>query len=124
MGDGRWKMELLGKLQKLHGFTSSHGSASGVCFDCPLNHLCVKLVSGMSQKGQTLHGEKRHQRFRQFGAYQNFAEADAQLREYWWSRTPQERMEALEALRISIYGQEAIDARIPRVFGVPEPRRR
>ncbi len=66
---------------------------------------------------------KRHQQFRKFGAYRNFEEADAELRAYWRSRTPQERMEALEELRILNYGQEAIDARIPRVFGVPEPRR-
>ncbi len=66
---------------------------------------------------------KRHESFRKFGAYKNFAEADAEARAYWWSRTPQERMEALEALRILNYGRETIDARIPRVFGVPEPRR-
>ncbi len=39
---------------------------------------------------------KRHEQFRKFGAYKNFAEADAQLRAYWRSRTPEERMEALE----------------------------
>ena len=66
---------------------------------------------------------RRRQHFRKFGGYKNFAEADAELRAYWQSRTPQERMEALEALRILNYGQEAIDARIPRVFGVPKPRR-
>ena len=66
---------------------------------------------------------KRHEQFRKFGAYDNFSQADAELRAYWRSRTPQERMEALEALRILHYGQEAIDARIPPVFGVPEPRR-
>jgi CMP-2-keto-3-deoxyoctulosonic acid synthetase len=67
---------------------------------------------------------KRHEKFRKFGAYKDFAQADADVRAYWWSRTPQERMEALEELRILNYGQEAIDARIPRIFGVPEPRRR
>jgi hypothetical protein len=67
--------------------------------------------------------KKSHEHFRKFGAYKNFAEADAELRDYWRSRTPEERMEALEELRILNYGQEAIDARIPRVFGVPEPRR-
>jgi len=66
---------------------------------------------------------KRHARFRKFGAYKDFAEAEAQLRAYWRSRTPQERMEALEELRISNYGQEAVDARIQRIFGGPEPRR-
>ena len=67
---------------------------------------------------------KRHHQFRKFGAYRDFAEADAEVCAYWLSRTPQERMEALEDLRIMIYGQAAIDARVPRVFGVPEPRRR
>jgi hypothetical protein len=66
---------------------------------------------------------KRHARFRKFGAYKDFAEAEAELRAYWRSRTPQERMEALEELRLSNYGQEAVDARVPRIFGVPEPRR-
>jgi hypothetical protein len=66
---------------------------------------------------------KRHEQYRKFGAYKSFAESDAELRAYWHSRTPGERMEALEELRIRIYGQEAIDARIPPVFGVPEPRR-
>jgi len=67
--------------------------------------------------------DKRHEQFRQFGACEDFSEADAELRAYWLSRTSQERMEALEELRILNYGQEAIDARIPRVFGVPESRR-
>ena len=66
---------------------------------------------------------KRHERFRAFRAYRNFAEADADLRAYWRSRTPAERLEALEDMRIAIYGEEAINARIPRIFGVPEPRR-
>jgi hypothetical protein len=66
---------------------------------------------------------KRHEHFRTFGAYKNFAEADAELRAYWHSRTPQERLEALENLRIANYGEATINARIPRVFGVPEPRR-
>jgi CMP-2-keto-3-deoxyoctulosonic acid synthetase len=65
----------------------------------------------------------RHISYRTFGSYQSFAEADTELRRYWQSRTPQERMEALEQLRILNYGEETINARIPRVFGVPEPRR-
>jgi hypothetical protein len=70
-----------------------------------------------------MNSTKRHEKFRVFGAYKNFAEADAELRDYWQSRTPQERMEALEDLRIANYGEATINARIPRVFGVPEPRR-
>jgi hypothetical protein len=64
----------------------------------------------------------RHPRYQFFGA-QSFAEADCELRDYWWSRTPEERMEALEELRIRIYGEEEINAGVQRVFGVPEPRR-
>lgn len=63
----------------------------------------------------------KHSEYRHFGS-QTFAEADAKLREYWWSRTPVERMEALEEARIRNYGQDAINARIPRVFGVSKPR--
>jgi hypothetical protein len=70
-----------------------------------------------------MHSGKRHEHFRTFGAYKNFAEADAELRAYWHSRTPQERLEALEDLRIAIYGEATINARIPRIFGAPEPRR-
>jgi hypothetical protein len=66
---------------------------------------------------------RKNERFRAFGSHRSFAEADAELRAYWHSRTPQERLEALEDLRIANYGQEAINARIPRVFGVVEPRR-
>jgi hypothetical protein len=64
---------------------------------------------------------KRHKAYRHFGS-QSFAEADAALRKYWWSRTPEERMEALEESRIRNYGEAAINARIPRVFGVSKPR--
>jgi hypothetical protein len=65
----------------------------------------------------------RHESYRSFGAYQSFAEADEELRRYWQSRTPRERMIALEELRIANYGEERINTRIPRVFGVPKPRR-
>jgi hypothetical protein len=65
----------------------------------------------------------RHEKYRTFGAYKSFAEADLELRRYWHGRTPHERMEALEESRIQLYGEEEINSRIPRVFGVPEPRR-
>ena len=65
---------------------------------------------------------RKHENYRSFGS-QTFAEADAALREYWWSRTPAERMEALEESRIRNYGEDAINARIPRVFGVSKPRK-
>jgi CMP-2-keto-3-deoxyoctulosonic acid synthetase len=65
----------------------------------------------------------RHANYRTFGKT-SFAEADEELRAYWQSRTPLERMAALEELRILNYGEATINTRIPRVFGVPEPRRR
>ena len=64
----------------------------------------------------------KHEHHRAFGS-QTFAEADAELRVYWHSRTPAQRMEALEDLRIANYGEETINARIPRIFGVPQSRR-
>lgn len=66
---------------------------------------------------------KRHERYRFFGAFKCFAGVNEERRCYWWSRTPEERMEALEELRIRVYGKEKINARVSRVFGVPEPRR-
>lgn len=66
---------------------------------------------------------KRHEKYRTFGAYKSFADADLELRRYWHARSPQQRMEALEELRILNYGEEAINARVSRVFGVPKSRR-
>ena len=66
--------------------------------------------------------DKLHDAYRTFGSYRSLSDVDAELRDYWRSKTPEERMEALGELRIRIYGEEKINARIPRVFGVPEPR--
>lgn len=63
-----------------------------------------------------------HEAYRTFGAYDTLEQADVELRSYWWSRTPEERWAALEQLRTRIYGEEALNSRIQRVFGVPEPR--
>ena len=41
----------------------------------------------------------RHPEYHDFGSH-TFAEAEAELRDYWWSRTPEERMEAVEELRL------------------------
>ncbi len=57
----------------------------------------------------------KHPRYRTFGA-QSFEEADRELRDYWWSRTPEERLEALEELRIRIYGEEALNAKVVRCY--------
>ena len=78
----------------------------------------------MSHERNVSEPARRHEPYRNFGAFNSFAEAEDELRAYWWSRTPEERMEALEELRILNYGEEAINARIPRVFGVSEPGRR
>jgi hypothetical protein len=45
-------------------------------------------------------------------------ESDAGDREYWRSRTPQERMEYLELLRQINYGCDPATARLQRVFEV------
>ena len=64
----------------------------------------------------------KHAAYRTFGST-SFAQADEELRRYWRSRTPAERMEALEDLRIAIYGEEVINAKVQRIFGVPESGR-
>lgn len=80
--------------------------------------LTIDTLSSVSQNQKSI----KHPEYQVFGSH-TFAEADIELRDFWWSRTPEERMEALEELRIRVYGEEKINARIPRVFGVPEPRR-
>ena len=69
-----------------------------------------------------MNSTKRHENYRTFGKM-TFTEADEELRRYWQSRTPQERMEALEDLRIAVCGEAAINARIAPVFGALEPQR-
>jgi hypothetical protein len=45
-------------------------------------------------------------------------------REYWGTRTPEERMEALEMLRQSLYGYDPTATRLQRFFeAAPRPRR-
>ena len=61
---------------------------------------------------------KRHEQYRTFGSYASFAEADAERRDYWRSRTPLERLVALEELRIRVYGEAAINAKAAKVFGI------
>ena len=65
-----------------------------------------------------MNSNRRHEHYRTFGAYASFAEADAELREYWRSRTPAERLAALEELRIQHFGEKAINAKVERVYGV------
>jgi hypothetical protein len=41
-------------------------------------------------------------------------------REYWFSRTPLERLQHLERLREMNYGREVVEQRLQRVFAVFE----
>ena len=45
-------------------------------------------------------------------------EADADDVDYWLSKTPQERIKALEYLRKWVYGDDQVDARLQRVFTI------
>jgi hypothetical protein len=45
-----------------------------------------------------------------------FDEADADDIDYWMSRTPSERIEALEYLRRWAYGDDQVDAGLQRVL--------
>jgi len=53
-------------------------------------------------------------------AVSSFEEADAQDRAYWHSKTPQERMEALEQIRQVGYGYDSTSVRIQRFVEVAE----
>jgi hypothetical protein len=50
----------------------------------------------------------------------SFEEAEVQDVEYWMSRTPAERIEAVEYLRRWLYGDDQIDARLQRVLTTAE----
>jgi hypothetical protein len=45
-------------------------------------------------------------------------------REWWWRRTPLERLAAIEAMRRVVYGRAATDGRLQRVLEIAqrEPR--
>jgi predicted metal-dependent hydrolase len=60
---------------------------------------------------------RHHENYRTFGTYASFAEAEVELRDYWRSRTPLQRLEALEELRARIYGEEAIKGKVATIFG-------
>lgn len=47
-------------------------------------------------------------------------EADGDEVEYWLSRTPYERLDALETLRQIVYGYDPITARLQRIFEIAE----
>ena len=60
---------------------------------------------------------KRHFALRTFGSYRTAAAADTELRDYWWSGTPKERMETLETLRVRVWGEEDVAAPMVRCYG-------
>ena len=53
-----------------------------------------------------------------FKVFSSFEEAEADERAYWHSRTPEERLEALELMRQSAYGYR--DSSAPRLQRVLE----
>ena len=64
-----------------------------------------------------MNAPKRHFAFRTFGSYRTAADADTELRDYWSSGTPEERMETLEALRVRVWGEEDVAAPMVRGYG-------
>jgi hypothetical protein len=52
--------------------------------------------------------------------FTTFDEADADDVAYWMSKTPSERIEAIEYLRRWLYGEDQVDARLQRVFEFAE----
>jgi len=53
-------------------------------------------------------------------AVRSFDEAEKMDRDYWWSRTPQERMAAMERLRQMNYDYDPVTDRIQRVLEIVE----
>ena len=57
---------------------------------------------------------------KKFSVLSSFEEADAADKTYWHSKTPQERMEALELMRQINYGYDPTTERLQRVLEVVE----
>jgi hypothetical protein len=55
-----------------------------------------------------------------FSVLSSFEEADAADKAYWHSKTPQERLEALELMRQINYGYNPVTDRLQRVLEVAE----
>jgi len=53
-------------------------------------------------------------------AVRSFDEAEKMDRDYWWSRTPQERMAAMERLRQMNYDYDPVTDRVQRVLEIVE----
>jgi hypothetical protein len=50
----------------------------------------------------------------------SFAEAEERDRQYWWSRTPEERLSHMEVLRRLNYGEAASTGRLQRFLEVAQ----
>jgi hypothetical protein len=55
-----------------------------------------------------------------FEVFSSFEEADAADRAYWHSRTPEERLHAVELMRQSAYGYDPANARLQRVLEIAQ----
>jgi len=55
-----------------------------------------------------------------FSVVSSFEEADEQDREYWLSKTPDERLQQMELLRRINYGEAATTARMQKVIEIVE----
>ena len=55
-----------------------------------------------------------------FSVLSSFEEADAADKAYWHSKTPQERLEALELMRQINYGYDPTTERLQRILEVAE----
>jgi hypothetical protein len=51
-------------------------------------------------------------------SFTTFDQAEADDVNYWLSKSPAERIEALEYLRRWVYGDDQVDARLQRVFTI------
>ena len=56
----------------------------------------------------------------EFSVLSSFEEADAADKAYWHSKTPQERLEALELMRQINYGYNPTTERLQRVLEIVE----
>jgi hypothetical protein len=52
--------------------------------------------------------------------FSSFEEAEAADRAYWHSRTPEERLQAVELMRQSAYGYDPATARLQRVLEIAQ----
>jgi hypothetical protein len=62
---------------------------------------------------------ERELKLERFASFEDAARHD---REYWWSRTPAERLAMAERLRQIAYGYDPATARIPRPIEILERR--